>query len=73
MKAPPVSERERVIISLCRRLQACGIHPERTFAATFIPGLGWSFSAEAGSSSSSAGGARCDDDKDEGSDERSGQ
>jgi len=55
-----VDERLRVIRDLMVRLSELGIEPEAGFSATFVPGEGWTFSSEtveAGSSSSSAGGA----------------
>lgn len=53
-----MDERQRVIRDLLLRLEEAGIHPERPFDATFIPGVGWTFeqSAESASSSSSSAG-----------------
>lgn len=55
-----VDERQRVIRDLLLRLAENGISPDEPFDATFIPGVGWSFSrheAVSPSSFASAGGA----------------
>lgn len=49
-----MDERQRVIRDLLLRLEEAGIVPERSFDATFVPGLGWSFEQSAASASSSS-------------------